>query len=142
MPQTLTVSGKIPKEAVLYVFKPETNYTCGKCIFLWKGSTCAVYSGKASADEGGCGVYIHGEPGKIEPFGLLTKEQVGYTENKNGFSCKRCEYFLVGKMDCRKVDRTSEGDTPGIIHPNACCNRWERDKERGSKTDEEFAKAA
>ena len=47
---------------------------------------------------------------------------------------------MPGKNDCREVDKDSEGLTPGIIHPNACCNNWEPDAERAGKSTEELLK--
>lgn len=129
---------KIPKEAVLYVFRPETQYTCDKCIFYKQSyqhpSQCSIFGPAADIKpHGSCGFWIHRDPqdgGREMPWiGLVTKEQSGYVENATGFSCKRCEYYSTG-MDCEKVDKNSEGDTPGIIHPNACCNRWEPDSIR------------
>lgn len=141
---------KIPKETVLYVFRPETQYTCNKCVQYKaknpdaKVATCALLAAKESIRPfGSCGFWIHMDPfGENTPevphLGVLTKLQVGYDENEQGFSCKRCEYFDPERLDCRKVDKDSEGDTPGIIHPNACCNRWEVDKVRGKMKTEDL----
>ncbi len=132
--QKIENTSKIPKEAVLYVFRPETQYTCDKCIFLKKENKCAQFGPATDIKPfGSCGFWVHRDPRDMPKempwIGLVTKEQAGYDENKNGFSCKRCEYYENG-MDCKKVDKNSEGDTVGIIHPNACCNRWEADKVR------------
>lgn len=143
---------KIPKEAVLYVFRPETQYTCDKCVFSKDknhpdSTKCKILGATESINPyGSCGFWIHMDPhGEKTPeipwIGAITKIQAGYDENKQGFSCKRCEYFDPEKMDCSKVDKNSEGDTPGIIHPNACCNRWEVDSKRGKKTTEELMKS-
>jgi len=126
---------KIPKEAVLYIFRPEVNITCGKCVFV-KKSQCAVFgpSESISPERGSCGFYIHGDLGEAKEMpwiGFITKVEAGYAENTNGFQCKRCEYFDSPKLDCEKVDKDSDGDTPGVIHPNGCCNRWEADDTRG-----------
>jgi hypothetical protein len=136
-------SNKIPKEAVLYIFRPEVNITCQKCVFIKGGNKaknvdgdkCAVLgpTETISAKSGSCGFYIHGdlgEAGEVPWIGFITKPEAGYFENKTGFQCKRCEYFDAKTMDCEKVDKDSEGDTPGIIHPDACCNRWEPDSVR------------
>ena len=130
-------STKTPKEAVLYVFRPETQYTCEKCIFYKEDDKCAQFGPATDIKAyGSCGFWVHKDPKEMTEempwIGLITKEQAGYDENKNGFSCKRCEYYA--DLDCEKVNKNSDGDTPGIIHPNACCNRWEADDKR-SKMD-------
>lgn len=127
-------SDKIEKSVVLYINLPETNYTCAECIY-YKERKCALYGPTVSINAyGGCNMWIHGEAGQYNMpwLGLLTKLQTGYMENKLGFSCKRCEEFIAGKNACEKVNRFSEGDDPGMIHPNACCNRFELDKKRGA----------
>ena len=134
---------KIPKEAVLYVFRPETQYTCNLCVF-YKEEKCAHFGPEADIKPyGSCGMWVHRDPEKspdnIPWLGLITKEQAGYDENPNGFSCKRCEYY-INNMDCEKVDKDSEGDTQGIIHPNACCNRWEADDKRAKLSTPELMK--
>ncbi len=136
---------KIPKEAVLYIFRPEANITCGKCVFI-RGSKCAVLgpTETVSPKTGSCGFYIHGDIGEAKtiPFiGFITKEEAGYFENPTGFQCKRCEYFKVKQNDCEKVDADSDGDTPGMIHPDACCNAWEADTIRAKLSDDKLMKA-
>jgi hypothetical protein len=141
---------KITKEAVLYIFRPETDYTCSKCVFsknkLYPNTTKCKVLGPAETIEsfGSCGFYIHMDPkGEVTPevpmLGVMTKDQVGYFENKFGFSCKRCEYFDAKTLNCEKVDKDSEGDTPGIIHPNACCNNWEPDKIRAKLSSDKLS---
>lgn len=136
-------SKKIKKSTVLYAFNPETQYTCGECVNRIPGKNlCALFGPDVpiSAEYGSCGFYVHENVAKgiSNPMlGNITKIQAGYEENKKGFSCKRCEYFLMGKNDCKKVDKNSEGLTPNIIHPNACCNNWDADKER-AKMDTEI----
>lgn len=138
---------KWPKEAALYVYRPETQYRCDECVFSKvKATKCAIYGPLEDIKpEGSCGVWMHMDPGseladKVPYLGLLTKLETGYTENKTGFSCKRCEYFNPSKLDCKKVRKESPGDTLGIIDPNACCNRFEVDKVRGSMTDKQLQK--
>jgi len=138
---------KWPKEAALYVYRPETQYKCEECVFAKVKSTkCALYGPLEDIKpEGSCGLWIHMDPeselsDKIPYLSLVTKLETGYTESKNGFSCKRCEYFLSGKQDCKKVRKDSPGDTFGIISGDACCNRWEKDKVRGDMTDKQLQK--
>lgn len=133
---------KLEKEAAGYLFRPETSYVCGECVmhkplpgdkygcaFFGPGET-------VSLTEGSCGYFSHGHPPKppneVPWLPVWTKLELGYAENKNGFSCKRCEEFIVGRNDCKKVDKDSDGDTPGDISPNACCSNWERDTVRGN----------
>ncbi len=136
---------KIKKEAVLYAFNPETQYTCGQCFNRKPGTNiCALFGPEdpISPDAGSCGFYAHEDGEKSGIFapvvGVIGKLQAGYAENKTGFSCKRCEYFIVGKNDCKKVDRESPGLTPGKIHPNSCCNNWEADARRAKMKTEEL----
>lgn len=140
--------GTIPKASALYVFRPETSYTCGECAFLKsdKGKHGCAFFGPAfsvSPMMGACGYYSHAEPGQFEVpwMGIFTPVELGYAENRNGFSCGRCEYFGVGKNDCSKVDRNSPGDTPGEINPRGCCSLWDGDKKRGRLNDEQLEQA-
>lgn len=129
-----TESKKIEKQVVMYINQPETDYKCDQCIY-YKEKKCAIYGPTVDIKPyGGCNLWIHGEPDRYTiPFlGLLTKLQTGYTENKEGFSCKRCEEFEPLSNACKKVNRFSPGDDPGMISPNGCCNRWEKDPERAS----------
>lgn len=137
---------KSPKEAVLYVLRPETQYTCDKCVFYKDGNPpkCAIFGPTIDIKAyGSCGFWIHGDPTKmvVPLMGLVTKEEAGYAENPQGFSCKRCEYFDSGASRCEKVRADSPGDTPGIIHPNACCNRWEADDSRAKMTTEQLTRS-
>ena len=139
------MSEKIKKEVVLYAFNPETQYTCGQCVnHIPKTNTCALFgeNDPISPDKGSCGFYVHEDGEKTgifnKPLGNITKVQAGYFENKYGFSCKRCKYFLIGKNDCKEIDKNSEGLTPNIIHPNACCNNWEADKIRAKMHTEDL----
>ncbi len=138
----------ITKADAGYVYRPETQYRCGECIFakpldgakivpVKETQAACAFFGPAtniSPTKGSCIYYTHGHPEDFDiPWiALFTKDQLGYAENKNGFSCKRCEYFAIQANDCRKpVDKDSEGDTPGLIHPNACCDFQTPDKKRG-----------
>lgn len=133
---------KFSKQSVLYVFRPETQYQCKDCPMAKMGSTlCALYGpGETINTFGTCGLWTHKDPDSVDVpmLGVVTKIESGYLENKVGFSCKRCEHFEIGT--CSRIDENSEGDTPGIIHPNACCNKWEADKIRGSMTTEQLTR--
>ncbi len=132
----------LPKEVVLYIHRENTNITCGQCVFV-KGNKCKLFgiNSAISSVAGSCGMFIKGEENDAVPFiGTLTKIETGYLENKNGFTCSRCEEYLPEQRACKKVDKNSKGDDPGKIEPGACCNRWEKDPVRGNMTDEQLAK--
>jgi hypothetical protein len=132
---------KIPKQVVLYILDQATEYKCGECIYFKTPNRCSVFGPDAEVKaHGGCNFYIQGTrmQGEIPWLGHITKEQAGYVENANGFSCKRCEYFDTKAFKCAKVDETSKGDTPGMIHPNACCNHWEADDDRAKLSTSEL----
>jgi hypothetical protein len=133
-------SGKISKAAALYIFRPDTQYTCGDCPMLKNGDKCAWLGPTVtvSAKTGTCGYFAHGKPlSEIPWLPLFTKEELGYAENAQGFSCKRCEEF-VRPADCQKVHKDSPGDTPGQINLNACCALWNPDPKRAKMTNEQL----
>jgi len=107
---------------------------------------CAFFGPATTINEeiGSCNYYSHGEPEKekidVPWLSIFTKIQLGYAENRPGFSCKRCSHFGVGKNDCNFVDKSSPGDTAGEINPNACCSLWTRDPKRGGLSDEALVK--
>lgn len=125
-------TAKIPKSAVLYIHKKNTNYKCKDCVFQKNhANNCAIYGpGVSIKPIGGCGEFIL-KKGNFEPpyIGGYTKENTGYLENPEGFSCGRCEEFLPEGNDCKKVDKDSPGDDPGAILSGSCCNRWEKIQE-------------
>jgi hypothetical protein len=135
---------KISKAQAGYTFHPDVAaYVCGGCVFEKDANGkdfCALIGPSVAISEetGSCNSWMHGEPEeqKIEVpwFSIATKQQLGYDENRVGFSCKRCSNFIVGSNDCLRVYRNSPGDTPGIISPDACCSLWKKDGWRGSLT--------
>lgn len=132
----------IDKEAVLYIHRENTNITCGQCVFI-KSNKCKLFGNTVtvSRESGSCGFFIKGEENDAITFiGTITKVEAGYLENKNGFTCARCEEFLPEQRACKKINKDSKGDDPGKIEPGACCNRWEKDKIRGNMTDEQLKK--
>lgn len=136
---------KVSKAQALYTYHPEVAYTCESCVFEKDANGkdfCAFFGPSVEISEanGSCGYYSHGHEGAPEVpwLSLFTPQELGYGENRNGFSCKRCVHFGVGKNDCNLVDRKSSGDTPGIISPNACCSLWELDPKRGSMSDKQL----
>lgn len=126
-------TAKIPKEVVLYIHKKDTAYKCKDCLFAKdQGNKCAIYgSSVAIRPYGTCGEWIK-KKGNIDvPFmGGYTKENTGYVENLDGFSCARCDEFLADQNDCKKIDKDSPGDDPGAVVSAACCNRWEKMKQQ------------
>jgi hypothetical protein len=124
----LPESTKIPKSAVLYVHKKNTLYRCRDCVLAKAhANKCALLGGALSIKPTGTSGFWVQKRGNIEvPFiGGLTKEEIGYIEEADGYSCAHCEEFLPEKNDCKKVDKDSPGDDPGEILSGACCNRWE-----------------
>ena len=139
----------LTKSQALYTFHPDVNYTCSTCVMLKdlpEGQHGCAWFGpsvKISAQAGSCGYYAHGgHPSRFQiPWlGLFTPEELGYTENAAGFGCRRCSEFIVGRDACKEVDRNSQGDTPGLISPYACCSAWEKDSKRGEMSDQQLVK--
>ena len=139
-------SGKIGKAEAGYQYHPDTEYRCEECVMIkdrdggkgcaWFGPTVPI-----SASSGSCNYFAHTHDltrPEIPWIGLFTKAELGYLENAEGFSCKRCEELIVLRNDCKKVDRNSEGDTPGEISPYGCCNFWEADRKRAQLTTPEL----
>lgn len=120
---------KIPKSAVQYEHQKNTNYKCFDCMMAKDhANRCAIYGAAISIKPwGGCGRFIK-KKGNLEmPYiGGYTKENTGYEENPEGFTCGRCEEFLSEEKDCKKVDKNSPGDDPGEILASSCCNRWQK----------------
>lgn len=121
---------KIPKSAVLYIHDAGTQYTCDDCVFFKQGK-CALFGPSVEIKPyGSCGFFIQRHKSLDIPWiGGISKKEAGYEENEPGFSCKRCEEFILSG-DCKKVDKDSAGNDPGEINKNACCNRWEADEDR------------
>jgi hypothetical protein len=121
--------GTIKKERAGYVYSPGSDYTCGECAFYESGK-CLLYKKPGNDVEtyGSCILWQPDVKGvEIPQIGTTNKKDTGYEENKPGFSCKRCEYFLYEEMDCKKVDKNSAGATPGQIRSGACCNFWDKE---------------
>ena len=126
---------KLPKWAVLYVDKGKKRYTCDECpMFIEDTERCTIH-GKEDVikEHGTCGYWVEGPPvssDKHEPMGSVTKEESGYEENEEGFSCKRCNYFAMGQKKCKPVE--------GTIKPNACCAAWKKSSKYGNYADGDF----
>lgn len=130
--------GDISKSAAGYQMVPNTEYTCGDCVAYDPADAACLYMSSAVRvmPMDGSNYFIKGAPETIGPrmgmiggdfdgdsaLGLLSIDQIGFARSSFGFGCKRCEYFIPDLMDCQKVDKDSKGDTPGLIHPGACCN--------------------
>src|SRR5574337_1793718 len=98
---------KWSQEAAVYMFRPDTAYTCDMC-WAWKDGKCALFGAAENIKPyGSCNFFAHfhaDEQKVVVPFmGVITKEEAGYEENKEGFTCGRCEYF-DGKNGCKKVE--------------------------------------
>ena len=141
----------ISKGAAGYQFHSDVDYTCGSCVFAkatgpdGKESGCALMAPteRINPDRGGSTMYAHFDPSRpatIPWIPVFTKGEIAYEENRNGFGCRRCRHFNARKNDCDEVDKDSPGDTPGEIHPYACCNVWDADRVRGQMTNAELVK--
>lgn len=128
---------KISKSAAGYVHFDNTNYHCDECFKFEPNHgkrDCAEVGGAISPD-GGCNTFVAGPANQTIPVRIprkLSQQEAGYMVNKAGFACKRCEYFLRDNWDCRKVDKDSDGKDRGVIHPEGCCNNWEKSPLFGS----------
>ena len=132
---------KIPKAVALYIHKRNTLYRCRDCVLAKaQANKCALLGIAVSIKPiGTCGAWIH-KKGNVEvPFiGGYTKEELGYVEFPEGYSCGHCEEFLPDQQDCRKIDKDSPGDDPGRIVSEACCNRWESmSEDKNNEKDED-----
>lgn len=123
---------KIDKASVLYLHKPSTDYECRDCtMFIPATKHCSIHGPQDVIQPyGSCGLFVKGKPGTgmtqpMHPMSQVTKVQSGYVESQEGFSCKRCEYWIKADSDCQKVDRFSQGDDYGVIHEDGCCNSFE-----------------
>ena len=120
-------SSKFDKSFVLYLLRKGSNYTCSECYF-YKEKKCALYGQSVNISPlGGCNLWQKGNGNEVNWINSTTKEESGYVESKEGFTCARCEYFIEDKNDCKKVNKNSKGDTPNKIIGEACCNGWEAD---------------
>ncbi len=108
---------KIDKDDALYLERKNTDYECKDCIF-YKEKKCALYGESIEIQPFGSCNYWMQSKGENEKDWLntTTKKESGYEENKDGYSCKRCEYF--GNNKCEKVK--------GVISPDGCCDFWEK----------------
>ncbi len=140
---------RIAKDAVGYTYRPETQVTCDVCVFSkdsrYPNETkrCKFLGPNVDIKSyGSCILFTHMDPTKegtpeVPMLNVYTPEEVGYAENKMGFTCKRCIHFDADSNDCYVVDKDSPGDTPGMIHANACCNNWWADPVRAQMTTEQ-----
>lgn len=125
---------KDSKSSVGYMLKPATQYCCSDCVmFLDEKHRCMILGDENVLVTSGCNNFVPGTPASFgeNPLYVLNGLEVGLTHTDYGFSCKRCIHFNEENWDCEEVDKNSEGDTLGMIHPDACCNEWEPDPVRG-----------
>ena len=132
-------SNKITKATVLYVFNPPAKYECQECAFYNSTGECTYYIPAEAKVKpyGSCNAWTYGAKGHIKGNSDHTREATGYTENREGFSCGRCEEFVADTKRCRKVDE-KEGLTPGTIQPRSCCNRWSPDPIRAKLSEDKL----
>jgi|GEM_PF-6296497 len=109
---------KWPKEAALYIERKNTDYECKDCIF-YKEQKCALYGKDISIKPyASCNYFMMGKIKEKDWLNSTTKEESGYEENKEGYSCLRCEYFDKKHNSCEKVE--------GFILSSGCCDRWSK----------------
>jgi hypothetical protein len=115
-----------PKAVVLYIHVQGTDYECKDCLMFIMNERCLIHrKDDVIKATDSCGLFIYGKAiENARPLGIITPTQSGLTHSTTGFSCKRCTYFNSNAQKCTQVDETSDGDDPGIIHPDACCNAW------------------
>ena len=118
---------KTTKSGALYLYREGSKYQCRECsLWLPSRNQCEIHGANdVIRGHGTCGLFIKGEPAGASPTGQVSKAESGYEENKEGFSCDLCEYWIP-LADCKLVDRNSPGDTPGEVIGSACCNLWEK----------------
>jgi len=129
--------GKLSKSdlKVDYVHHGDGNYRCDSCKLWNPNKLCLLFS---IADRvqpwGGCNFHTEGTPSTNNyPLAVISPKAAGYVETpfKNGYGCRRCEYFDRGDWKCEKVSENGLPDN-GVIHPMGCCNKWEVDKVFGA----------
>lgn len=129
------------KAAVSYVYAPDTSVLCQECAFITPGGKCTDHPGKeqfVSLETGSCNDWQDLRQGRVRGNNSRAWVVVAYTENQNGFGCRRCRHMGYPKHDCDAVDRNSPGATPGEIHPYGCCNLWKKDTRRGNWPEAKF----
>lgn len=133
---------KIKKSQALYIERPNTQYQCKDCVYFrmfMNAPRCALFKQHEIIKEiGTCGLWQPKSEVLLSTPWFVTSSKIesGYEENKEGFSCKRCEEFT--ENDCKKIDKNSPGDSKGTISKDGCCNFWDKDDERGNMKTEEF----
>lgn len=119
VPKEISVK-KISKEDALYLQHKNTDYQCKDCIF-YKNKKCALYNEQIDIQPfGSCNYWMRSND-TVQPYvsflNTTDKKESGYVEHEDGFTCGRCEYFLNGQNECKKVK--------GVILESGCCNFWE-----------------
>jgi hypothetical protein len=127
---------KLSKAEAGYIYAPGSELHCSECAFISKQGTCTDYVAKDEdvKSYGGCNDWKDLKNGRIEGNHDKTRIETGYVENKPGFGCRRCEELEVGSEDCKRVDKKTEGATPGKIDVMGCCNLWDADSKRSKMT--------
>ena len=119
---------RVTKIGAGYVFVLDTYYRCRDCWkYLPRSFQCAEMRGVYNIQPHGyCIYWAYGEPAEQPIMGCFTPEELGYGEDPHGTGCHRCIFFdLESQRRCARVDENSSGDTPGMIHPEACCAHQE-----------------
>jgi hypothetical protein len=121
----------ITKSQAGYLHVPRGDYDCDDCAFWIEPTRRCVLHGASDTIMGtdSCNYFTLGWPGTFgaTPMGYFQKDQSGFMHSTQGFSCKRCDYWLRDAWGCQEVDKDSEGNDPSMIHPDGCCNLWQPD---------------
>lgn len=123
----ITKAKKISKANALYVHFSGEEYDCDDCALWLTSERCIVH--RSNFDVRGkdsCGFMIQGSPDTFRgrPHLNMDPDQTGFVRNIEGGGCSICKHF--GPRDCELVDKDSDGDDPGEIHPRACCALQEK----------------
>jgi hypothetical protein len=166
--QVEAASGRVSKQGVVYLHvypdhqgsrQPlstgyQTQYECRDCP-SWISDTrrCIAHGPDVEIlATGSCSFWLYGQPklsAQAKPLDFITPIQSGYQNNPAGagWSCKRCRHFVAkcdeqGRLSeqggCDLVDFRTDGDDPGMIHPDACCNANELDTMLGAVATADF----
>ncbi len=114
------VPRRMSKDNVVYL-KSDGRTQCRTChYFLPALEKCTVVDGEIKPN-GTCDLIVHGQNATPENDNRwkVMREEAGYLEREEGFSCGNCFRFISSANKCHIV----EGD----IRPQDCCNLWDDD---------------
>lgn len=115
------MDAKLTSADVLYMEDGDFK-RCGRCAMFLPDGHCSIIGEKVDADDGVCGLYVHGmamEGAKAEK--LVTKAVAGYGADRGlgGYSCGNCRYGGGGLCMHPCLTRFR------IRNKGGCCNSWD-----------------